>query len=100
MSKCHLCTTKLRVSVISSIFPQPPLIILVLVGIGVLSDYVIYYCKLPRPSRVIKKLSQVKSVVVRGVSFGMIRWGYCRHFVAIDRVVVKEAFDLGSNFAG
>ena len=61
--------------------------------------HLINYRKLPRPSSVVQKLPQVESIVIGGVSLGVVCGSDGRHLVAIDGVEVEEAFYFGGDFA-
>jgi hypothetical protein len=55
--------------------------------------------KLPRPLCVVQELAQIKSIIIWGVTFCVIRWSDSAHLVTIHRIVNKEALDLFSDHA-
>lgn len=48
--------------------------------------------KLPSPLHVVQERSQIESVVVWGVTLGMVGRGEYRHLVAIDGITTKKEF--------
>mmetsp|Transcript_25050 Transcript_25050/g.41559 ORF Transcript_25050/g.41559 Transcript_25050/m.41559 type:complete len:232 (+) Transcript_25050:119-814(+) len=54
----------------------------------------IHHIELSFPFGIVQKLSQIKSIVIRRIPFGMIRRGQSTHFVSIDGIIIKEALDF------
>ena len=57
-------------------------------------------CKLPAPSRVVEKLSEVEPVVVGAVVLGMVGGSESSQLVTVDRVVLEEKLHLFSDLHG
>lgn len=55
--------------------------------------------KLARPLYVVQKLSQVKSIVIRGVAFGVVCWCDRAHLVSIHGVVIEKTLYLLGDLA-
>ena len=50
------------------------------------------------PLYIVKKWSEVESVVVRAVTLSMVTWSEGCQFVTIDAIVEEKSLHLGSNF--
>ena len=57
-------------------------------------------CKLPAPSRVVEKLSEVEPVVVGAVVLGVVGGSESSQLVTVDRVVLEEKLHLLSDLHG
>mmetsp|Transcript_109783 Transcript_109783/g.224351 ORF Transcript_109783/g.224351 Transcript_109783/m.224351 type:complete len:780 (+) Transcript_109783:322-2661(+) len=98
-SKSYAMSSKETTIVLLLLLCRSSLQKLVLLVVFVFLHELVDGFELPRPSRVVQKGPEIESVVVGAVALRVVARCQRAHLVPVDRVIEKEALDLGGHLA-